>query len=625
MDYNRTNIFQTVNWLDSSKELVSLTLPNVTGGSATSPGGASIDTKLHIFALSVLPVLEASAHKPQLEIQYARSAQKWVEGSNKTQIIEVAVNNAGSAFVLRNNTVHLRVESPGLETVSEATLKRLGPGDQALVEIGVRNKHGIDAGSTGPATIVISGKGVVSSNYTFNATYGIQPYKATYESVYAHESPNWYNNAKYGIFIHWGVYAVPGWGNSGPNEAYAEWYWWYLNEGANTSIGAYEYHLNNYGPNVVYDDFIQNFTADAWDPKEWVDLFADAGANYFVQVSKHHDGYALFDLPANITGRTSVAMTPHRNLLQELFDAAKKYQPHLHRAVYYSLPEWFHPDYKKYGFGTWPGGNATNPFTNETLEYHGYVSLTDFITDKMIPEMNTLADMGTEIMWCDIGGPNRTAEFASSWYNRAAAENRQVVMNARCGLPGDFDTPEYASYDAVQVRKWESSLGMDPYSYGYNRATPLASYMNASDIVTSLIDIVSKNGNFLLDIGPMANGTILDIEARHLRDAGAWIKGHAEAIFNTTYWFVTPEEGDSVRFTASQDAFYVHLIARPNATVVLNSPVPWAEGDQVTVVGGKMQGAVVPSQRLDNGSMMLNVSEDVASSDQYAWVFKISY
>lgn len=106
----------------------------------------------------------------------------------------------------------------------------------------------------------------------------------------------------------------------------------------------------------MYDDFFQNLTADAYDPKEWVDLIADAGANYFVQVSKHHDGYAIFDLPDNVTERTSVALYPHRNLLQELFDAATKYQPHLHRATYYSLPEWFHPDYKEYGFGTWPGG-----------------------------------------------------------------------------------------------------------------------------------------------------------------------------------------------------------------------------------------------------------------------------
>lgn len=293
--------------------------------------------------------------------------------------------------------------------------------------------------------------------------------------------------------------------------------------------------------------------------------------------------------------------------------------------MYYSLPEWFHPDYKKYGFSSWPGGNATNPFTSEALPYTGYVPLKDYITDKIVPEMETLANMGTSILWCDIGGPNRTLDFASEWFNRAAMENRQVVMNARCGLPGDFDTPEYARYNGIQVRKWESNLGMDPYSYGYNRATPLASYLNASSIVTSLIDIVSKNGNFLLDVGPTANGTILDVEKQHLRQAGAWINSHAEAIFNTTYWFVTPEEGDNVRFTTSQDAFYIHSLVKPNSTLTLSSPIPWVSRDKVTVVGGRMHGSVVPSRKSSDGSVMLSISREVAAADQYAWVFKITY
>lgn len=240
--------------------------------------------------------------------------------------------------------------------------------------------------------------------------------------------------------------------------------------------------------------------------------------------------------------------------------------------------------------------------------------------------MNALADMGTEIMWCDIGGPNKTVEFASAWYNRVAEEqNRQVVMNSRCGLPGDFDTPEYARYSGVQVRKWESSLGMDPFSYGYNRATPAASYMNASTIVTSLIDIVSKNGNFLLDVGPQANGTVIEVEQRNLREAGTWIKSHGEAIFNTTYWFVTPEEGDDVRFTTTPDAFYILNLAKPSSSLVLTSPIPWVSGDQVRVVGGHKSGEVVPTKKLSDGSVELKISPEVANADQYAWVFKIEY
>ncbi|KUL85953.1 hypothetical protein ZTR_06430 [Talaromyces verruculosus] len=239
--------------------------------------------------------------------------------------------------------------------------------------------------------------------------------------------------------------------------------------------------------------------------------------------------------------------------------------------------------------------------------------------------MNALAELGSEIMWCDIGGPNKTAEFASSWFNRAAQQNREVLMNSRCGLPGDFDTPEYARYSGVQVRKWESNRGMDPFSFGYNRATPLSSYMNASTIVTSFVDIISKNGNFLLDIGPQANGTILEVEQTNLRDAGVWIKSHAEAIFNTSYCFVTPEEGQNIRFTTTPEAFYIMSLSQPNSTIVPNSPIPWVPGDKVTVVGGNQHGKVVPGQQLSNGSVQFNVSQSVADADRYAWVFKITY
>jgi alpha-L-fucosidase len=169
---------------------------------------------------------------------------------------------------------------------------------------------------------------------------------------------------------------------------------------------------------------------------------------------------------------------------------------------------------------------------------------------------------------------------------------------------------------------------MDPFSYGYNRATPDNAYMNASTIVTSLIDIISKNGNFLLDVGPQANGTIIAVEQNNLRQAGVWIKDHAEAIFNTTYWFITPEENNGtkeIRFTQTMDAFYVISLTQPNGSIVLDSPVPWVEGDAVTVVGGNSSGTVVPSQLLSNGSLMLNIFNQVQQADEFAWVFKIPY
>jgi alpha-L-fucosidase len=176
---------------------------------------------------------------------------------------------------------------------------------------------------------------------------------------------------------------------------------------------------------------------------------------------------------------------------------------------------------------------------------------------------------------------------------------------------------------------------MDPFSYGYNRATPDSAYMNASTLIASLLDIVSKNGNFLLDVGPTANGTIIDVEANTLREAGVWIKDHAEAIFNTTYWFITPEENDEgggkeLRFTQTLEDFYILCLnlgfgGQGEGSLVVESPVPWVEGDSVTVVGGNASGAVVPSRKEGNGSLVLSLSADVVSAEEFAWVFKIGF
>ncbi|KAF2023081.1 glycoside hydrolase [Setomelanomma holmii] len=593
-------------WLDSSEEIVSLQLPNVTGGAATDPGGAAIQSRLHIFALTLVPAA-VDAEGPVLTVQYARSTQKWVEGSNRTQIYEVVVSNIGFESILKNHSVAVSVDSEGVKTIQPGYIKRLSAGDQVRVTVGVEIKDGVAHGCMGPASIVVQGSGIDATNNTFNATYGIKAF----------------DNSKYGIFIHWGVYAVPAWGNSGKKESYVEWYWWALNSGPDDKSQTYEHHLATHGPNVVYDDFIQNFTASNFDSKEWVDLFADAGANYFVQVGKHHDGYAIFNLPSNVSDRTSVKQMPHRNLLQELFNAADQYQPHLHKATYFSLPEWFHPDFK--GIASRPGCYATNPFTNNTLPYTGYVPVCDYVSDAVLPEMRTLADMGTEIMWCDIGGPNRTAELAATWYNALAASNKQALMNARCGLPGDFDTPEYARYPSVQARKWETNQGMDPDSYGYNAATPLSEYMNASTIVKSLVDIVSKNGNLLLDVGPMEDGANLSVIQDALREGGKSIKDHGEAVFDTTYWHVTPQEGENVRFTTSKDKFYVLVMEKPVVQVVLESPVPWVVGDVVKVIGGGKAGEVVWSSMDEEGRVVLDVSEDVADADEFVWVFAIEY
>ncbi|KAI5362478.1 putative glycoside hydrolase, family 29, glycoside hydrolase superfamily [Septoria linicola] len=195
VDYNRSTIFQTISWVDSTKEISSIKLPN--------------DTRLHIFAMSLVP---ATGSGLALEVQHARSTNSWMEGTNKTQIFSVKVNNVGDDWIMANNSVKVTIEASGIETVVPGIINRLRPGGQAAVQVGVTNSEGTVPGTIGEATVRIIGQGVNTSS-TFNATLGIPAYDATYESIYSHESPSWYNNGKFGIFIHWGVYSVPGWGN----------------------------------------------------------------------------------------------------------------------------------------------------------------------------------------------------------------------------------------------------------------------------------------------------------------------------------------------------------------------------------------------------------------------------
>lgn len=383
-----------------------------------------------------------------------------------------------------------------------------------------------------------------------------------------------------------------------------------------------------------YDDFFENYTASAWDPKEWVDLFADAGAQYFVFTTKHHDGFANFDTGA-ITNRSSMHYGPGRDLLGELFDAAATYQPHLRRGTYFSLPEWFNPDWGQYGFTQFdrvtstshPGIIARNPYTGLEEPYTGRIPVDDFIPDLMVPQMDLLAyRYETDIMWCDAGASNGTDGFAARWFNWARAQGRQVTINDRCGSPwaADFDTPEYATFSTPQRRKWESNQGMDPFSYGYNRATPDEEYMNATTIVHNLVDMVSKNGNFLLDIGPRADGSIVQVEVDNLREAGSWIHAHGEAVFNTTYWAVTPEEGE-LRFTQTNDAFYVLGFQEPVAgRLEIQAKIPALEGDRVTALG--IDGEIELEWGLsEGGGIWIDITGDVVEADKFCWVFKLEY
>ena len=315
---NASHIYEFTAALDATRKLSAITLPSTTN--ATSG-------RLHVFAVSLW-----KGHG--LAIQSVRPTQKWDAEGN--QVVEVTVNNAGSECISGEGlTVSLKAN--GVTTSASGHIKRLCPGDQKSVDISVRGAY------NGTVEVSLDVPGRVRSSFFFDSVeFGLEDFTPSPNSLSKHETPQWYNDAKFGIFIHYGPYAVPGWGNSTPYESYSEWFWWYstrrgVHEDADRS-SFYEYRLRTFGPDWNYDDSFPNYTASAFDPKEWVDLFADAGAGYFVFTTKHHDGFANFDA-GNTTNRSAMHYGPKRDILGDLFEASEKYQPQLKRGTYFSIPE----------------------------------------------------------------------------------------------------------------------------------------------------------------------------------------------------------------------------------------------------------------------------------------------
>ncbi|KAL1608122.1 hypothetical protein SLS60_003061 [Paraconiothyrium brasiliense] len=618
-NFNSSHIFELEATLVPGKELSAITLPNTTNATTG---------RIHVFAAS----LWENANEESVDVQSVKPTQKWInDGHTRSQVVEVTVNNAGTECVHGEGLV-VSINGTDVETVKAGCIKRLCPGDQKSVTVSVTGSGEC------AADVYITYQNTTTTRTFNNLSFGLTNWTDTTSDLARHESPQWFDDAKFGIFIHWGPYSVPAWGNSTPYESYAEWFWWYTTHPEGDKSGFRDYRLRTYGPDLNYDDFFANFTAAKYEPRDWVDLIADAGAKYFVITTKHHDGFALFDA-GNTTNRSSLHYGPRRDVVKELFDAAKTYQPNLKRGTYFSLPEWFNPSWGKYGFAQYgpenPGGTthpgiiARNPFTNKTEPYTGYIPVEDFIQDVMVPQMDILAyNYETEIMWCDAGASNGTADFAYRWWNWAREQGRDVAINSRCGTAevNDFDTPEYATFATAQRRKWESNQGMDPFSYGYNRATPDEEYMNATTLITTLVDMVSKNGNLLLNIGPRADGSIPQPEIDALREAGVWIAQHEEAIFNTTYWFQKAEVRDgktNVRFTQTDDALYITSLEQPSEKLVVQAPVPILEGDQVSLLG--VEGGEQLEWNFEDGVLTILFDESIIEGGKHAWVFKIEY
>jgi alpha-L-fucosidase len=355
-----------------------------------------------------------------------------------------------------------------------------------------------------------------------------QHYDATWESLDKRPTPAWFTDAKFGIFIHWGVYSVPAYAPVIPGKlAYAEWYWNALTNGRKpgakdpVQTGTWAYHQLRYGADFPYQDFAAQFRAELFDPDHWADVFQRSGAKYVVLTSKHHEGFALWpSKEASATwGRpwNAVETGPRRDLLGDLTAAVRRHNVRM--GFYYSLYEWYNPLY----------------LTDEQryIREHMFPQFKDAVT-RYQPSI-----IFSDGEWDLTSAEWHTPELLAWLFNESPAKG-EVVIDDRWGKDtrhkhGGYWTTEYTAGMSGMDHPWEESRGMG-FSYGYNRAERIEHYHTGRQLIAMLVDLVSRGGNLLLDIGPAADGTIPVIMEERLLQIGSWLKVNGDAIYGTRPW-----------------------------------------------------------------------------------------
>ncbi|MBN9662754.1 MAG: alpha-L-fucosidase [Acidobacteria bacterium] len=424
-----------------------------------------------------------------------------------------------------------------------------------------------------------------------------QKYSPDWTSLKTHTVPNWYDDAKFGIFIHWGLYSVPAWappsGELGKvdmsrwfyENAYAEWY---LNSIRLKDSPSYRHHAEKYGADFDYYRFGPMFEQQnrAWKPQNWASLFKNAGAQYVVLTTKHHDGYTLWPSKVPNPKRPQGGINSPRDLVGDLTKAVRG--AGLHMGLYYSGGlDW---TFESRPIAKMADLRTTAPQTEEYAQY----------ANAHWRELIRLYQ--PSVLWNDIGYPKlgKPEALFADYYNAVP----EGVINNRFSVEyADFTTPEYAKYDKITPKKWESCRGLG-FSFGYNQVEGPEHVLASVALIELLVDIVSKNGNLLLNIGPKADGSISEIQLNRLNALGAWLKTNGEGIYDTRPWIrpsAKTASGGDVRFTRKGDTLYAFLLGQSSGVSTVTG-LTLSSGTKVHLLGG---GAVAWKQQGEGTSFEL--------------------
>ncbi len=366
---------------------------------------------------------------------------------------------------------------------------------------------------------------------------GVKPtYTTDWESLKQHKAaPDWFADAKLGVYFHWGVYSVPGWGS--------EWYprWMYTPDREGWGSAIYGYHKETYGENFHYHDFIPMWEAPNFSAVEWVDMFEDMGAKFIGSIAEHHDGFSLWD--SEVNPWNSVDMGPKLNVVKEIAEETRKRDLKFMATFHHGFHQLFYPkDSKTYDGLEVPDyvfkyDNVEVPQDEKYSQLYGTFPYSE-VNDYWLAKLDeVIEEFCPDYIWMDFGQRYIKEEylkkFLQHYFNKAATLNREVVVNTK----GEFFPTELAvvnveraTMEDITSDVWITDFILGgAFCFDRNRRTAI----NPHQAIRMLADVVSKNGVMLLSAGPMADGTIPEEQVAAMEGIGAWMKLYGEAIYNT--------------------------------------------------------------------------------------------
>lgn len=419
-------------------------------------------------------------------------------------------------------------------------------------------------------------------------------FEENWESLQGYEIPEWFQDAKFGIFIHWGPYSVPAFGSEWyPRLMYMDSVIWNP-KGVVTSdkpSGIALHHAEKYGHQgkFGYKDFIPQFTAEKFNPQEWIDVFEDAGAKYIVPVAEHHDGFAMYK--SNVTRWNSVNMGPKRDVLKELTDEARKRNLKIGASSHFAF-NWNYFTYKE-GFDT-----MDPEYADLYSRPHGHYEPADkeFLELWWKRTQDIIDNYQPDILWFDFYMDREEftpyhPKLAAYYYNKGLEWNKEVVLQNKnfdmVTFPEGTNVLDIERGKMSDIRKetWQTDTSIGKNSWCYVSKWESKS---ANTLIDDLIDIVSKNGCLLLNVGPKADGTIPEDQKAILAQIGQWLKVNGNAIYGSRPWKIFGEgptkvatghhteknnkdlTSDDFRYTTNKGKLYA-------------ISMDWAESGQVTI------------------------------------------